>query len=341
MKKKITIRDVARHAGTSVGTVSNVLNGLRCSQKLRERINKSVSELKYTQNMYAKAVRSARTNCIGILIDKRSETNTPWIQSLVLDIIQTLSNYKYRNMIEYWDPCSQFQPQLLSNVDGLIIIGNFNDDFFHIVENNYSFPVITYWNDIPIKRGAGVPVNINNGIRKAVEHLLLLGHSQIAYLGAAGNSVNCDKINAFISAMKLYGREVDENCMEYFENIPGSLSEIGYQGTLRLLKKMPDVTALLYGSDCYAMGGMGALASLRLKVPDDISVISFDNSYWAENTRPGITSIGFQIPLIPVLVELLMKMIDEPDIDNVKNNIVPAELDIFIRQSTEHAKQLT
>lgn len=336
MRKKITIKDVAKHAGTSVGTVSNVLNGLRCSQKLRDRINKSISELNYTQNMYAKAVRSARTNCIGILIDKRSETNTPWLQSLILETIQTLSGYKYRSMIEYWDTHSRFQPQLLSNIDGLITIGNFSEDFFDILKTNYSFPVVTYWEKLPLKRGISVPVNVNSGIRKAVEHLLLLGHSKIGYLGDIDNGVNCDKQNAFKEAMQIYGHEVNKDCLEQFENLSGSLSDIGYEGTLRLLENNKDITALLYGSDCYAMGGVGALAAMRLKMPDDISVVSFDNSYWAENTQPGITSIGFQAPLIPSLVELLIRMIDEPDFLNFKKQILPAELDIFIRKSTKN-----
>lgn len=334
----MTIRDVAKHAGTSVGTVSNVLNGLRCSQKLRDRINKSIVELNYTQNMHAKAVRSARTNCIGILIDKGSENDTPWLQSLILETIKTLSGYKYRNMIEYWDSRSQFQPQLLSSIDGLITIGNFSKDFFGILEKNYSFPVVTYWEDMPLEKGISVPVNIDNGIRKGVEHLLLLGHSKIGYLGDIDNSVNHSKVNAFREAMNLYGRAVEENRFEHLENIRGCHADRGYEGTFRLLEKNPDISAIFYSSDCYAMGGVGALASLRLKIPDDISIISFDNSYWAENSRPGISSIGFQTPLIPTLVELLIKMIDEPDIAQLKRQISPAELDIFIRTSTAKIK---
>lgn len=334
MGRQMTIKDVAKHAGASVGTVSNVLNGLRCSQKLRDRINKSVAELNYTQNMHAKAVRSSRTNCIGILIDKGSENDTPWLQSLILETIKTLSGYKYRNMIEYWDSRSQFQPQLLGNIDGLITIGNFSKDFFSILEKNYSFPVVTYWEDMPLEKGISVPVNIDNGIRKGVEHLLLLGHSKIGYLGDVGASVNNGKVNAFRDAMKLYGRVVEERDFEHLEDIKGSHTDRGYEGTLRLLEKNPDISAIFYGSDCYAMGGVGALASLRLKIPDDISVISFDNSYWAENSKPGITSIGFQTPLIPTLVELLIKMIDEPDIAQLKRQIIPAELDIFLRKST-------
>ena len=333
MRKKMTIRDVAKHAGTSVGTVSNVLNGLRCSQKLRDRINRSVVELNYTQNMYAKAVRSSRTNCIGILIDRRSENDTPWLQSLILETIKTLSGYKYRNMIEYWDSHSKFQPQLLSSIDGLITIGNFSKDFFGILEKSYSFPVVTYWEDMPLEKGISVPVNVDNGIRKGLEHLLLLGHSKIGYVGDIDNEVNESKLNAFRNAIKLYGRTVDERNFDNLEDISGSHANRGYEGTLRLLERNPDISAIFYGSDCYAMGGVGALASLRLKIPDDISVISFDNSYWAENSKPGITSIGFQNPLIPTLVELLIKMIDEPDIAQLKRQIVPAELDIFIRKS--------
>lgn len=338
MGRQMTIRDVARHAGTSVGTVSNVLNGLRCSQKLRDRINKSISELNYTQNMHAKAVRSSRTNCIGILIDKRSENDTPWLQSLILETIKTLSGYKYRSMIEYWDSHSQFQPQLLGSIDGLITIGNFSKDFFGILKKNYSFPVVTYWENMPLEKGISVPVNVDNGIRKGIEHLLLLGHSKIGYIGDIDSDVNVSKLNAFRSAMKLYGRTVYESCLELLTDIGGSHADRGCEGTLRILKRNPGISAIFYSSDCYAMGGVGALASLRLKIPEDISVISFDNSYWAENSRPGITSIGFQSPLIPALVELLIKMIDYPDIEQLKRQIVPAELDIFIRKSTANIK---
>lgn len=334
MGRQPTIKDVAKHAATSVGTVSNVLNGLRCSQKLRDRIKKSVVELNYTQNMHAKAIRSSRTNCFGILIDKGAEDNTPWLESLILETIKSLSGYKYRSMIEYWDSRSQFQPQLINSIDGLITIGNFSKDFFDILTKNYSFPVVTYWENMPLEKGISVPVNVDNGVRKGIEHLLLLGHSKIGYIGNIDNSVNYSKLNAFRIAMKLYGRATDENCLEHLGDIAGSHTDRGYKGTLRLLKKNPDISAIFYSSDCYAMGGVGALASLRIKVPDDISVISFDNSYWAENSRPGITSIGFQSPLIPTLVELLIKMIDEPDIEQLKRQIVPAELDVFIRQST-------
>ncbi len=334
MKKKITIRDVARHAGTSVGTVSNVLNGLRCSQKLRERINQSVSELKYTQNIHAKAVRSSRTNCIGILIDKKSENDTPWLQSLILDTIKVLSGYKYRNMIEYWDSNSTLQPQLLSSIDGLIAIGSFSDEIFYVIEDNYSFPVVTYWEEMPLRKGISVPVNVENGIRKGIEHLLLLGHTNIGYVGSAGNSANADKQAAFLNSMNMYNRTVDKGYIENLKGLNGNLSDIGYAATNRLLERKPDISAIFYNSDCIAMGGIGALAALRLKFPDDISVISFDNSYWAENSKPAITSIGFQSPLMSRLVELLIKMIDEPDIAGLREQVIPAELDIFIRNST-------
>jgi LacI family transcriptional regulator len=333
MRKPVTIKDVAKYAGTSVGTVSNVLNGLRCSQKLRSRIDNAIAELNYTPNMHAKAVRSARTNCIGILVESRTENDTPWLQSLILESIKTISGYKYRSMIEYWDTESQFMPQMLSSIDGLITIGNFNKDFFSTLEQKFSFPVVTYWEDLPHKKGISIPVNIENGIRKGVEHLLLLGHSKIGFIGN-NDFVNQSKINAFRDALKMYGRSCEDSRMEFLEGLTGCHADVGFEGTRRLLKNNPDITAIFYSSDCYALGGVGALAAAGLKIPQDISVMSFDNSYWAENTRPGITSIGFRDPLMPTMVDLLLKMIESSDISTVRSQVKPAELDIFIRNST-------
>ncbi len=333
MKKQATIKDVAKYAETSVGTVSNVLNGLRCSPKLRQRINDAIAALNYTPNLHAKAVRSSRTNCIGILVERCSEKDSPWQEFLVLESVKAISNHKYGCMIEYWDTKSRFMPQLLNNIDGLIAVGHYDQSFYDNLEKTFSHPVVSYWEDMNYSQGINIPVNIRGGAMKAVSYLRQLGHRKIGFVGGISNDVNNSKAEAFREALEQQDMAGD-SCLDYMENLEGSHSDIGYKATLRMFEANPGVTAVFYSTDCYAIGGIGAIAALGLKIPEDISVMSLDDSGWARNTRPAITSLGFTPSLMPTMVDLLVKMIDTVDIPELRKQVQPAELDVFVREST-------
>ncbi len=333
MKRQVTIKDVAKYADTSVGTVSNVLNGLRCGRKLRNRIDKAICELNYAPNMYAKSIRSSRTNCIGILVENRLENDSLWLQYFILEMVKSLSNHGYRCMIEYWDSGSKSLPVMLNNIDGLITNGIFHQDFFRKLDD-YPFPVITYWERLPVRKGISLPVDVENGIRKGVEHLLLLGHTKIGLVANPNSEVNRNKIASFQKALRMYNIDCDERRMELYQGGEDHDSDIGFGCTMRLLDRNPDLTAIFYTSDCHALGGVGAISSQGLKIPRDISAISFDNSFWPENTQPGMTSVGFRDPLADSMLDLLQKMINTQDLEALKATVKPVEMDVFIREST-------
>ena len=339
MKKSATIKDVAKYAGASIGTVSNVLNGLRCGENLRKRIQKAITELEYTPNMHAKAVRSSRTDCIGILIEKGTSTDTPWIQSLLMELIKEISGNRFRSLFEYWDGKRGGAPQILGSVDGIISIGSVDDYFSKLSNSHKSVPLVTYWEETLYEKGISIPVEIDSGIRNAVEHLLLLGHQRIGYIGDRSNEVSRKKFVAFKAALRLYGRDVGEKDAVFVDDIDGDHTDRGFEATKTICATdVRPPTALFYASDCYAIGGVGALTEAGLRIPNDISVISFDDSYWARSNRPAITSLGFLDSLSRRMVETLMNSMRFNDVNSLRENLESLRLEFNIRESTAAAK---
>lgn len=332
MNGNVTIKDVALKSNTSVGTVSRFLNGARCSEPRRQRIEAAIRELQYVPNLHARAVRALSSNCIGILLCEISARDSFWIQTLVISLIQSISNAGYRSFIQVIDEHGENYDslQLAGNMDGLVLIGHFSSRFFSFL-NKGEIPAVTYWEKLPYENGISVKVELSAGMMHMVEHLVAMGHRKI---GVISNhyEINSEKVECFLAEIRRYIPDYDTSLIESSES--HKPSTYGAESTAALLDRHPDVTAVFYLSDSFLLGGLGELGRRRKRIPQDISVVSFDNSLVSVNTVPETTCVGLDYERLGS--EMIGALVDRMEGKDRKKEPMVA-LDFYRRGSTGKA----
>lgn len=293
MSQRVTIRDVALEAGVSVGLVSRVLNGGRCASPAYEQIHHVVQRMNYVPDPYARAVRSRAMGCLGILVSGSSRQNSFWLEDVLLNLVEAVSAASYRSILQFIDvadPAAGCR-KISRLVDGVLLIGHFPASFPECLRTYCHVPAITYWEEMAYDKGLRLEVDVRGGIRQLAEHLYAHGHREVGVVGA-DYRMNQEESDAFVDYFRQFVPGYSRERMVLGGD--GYLfGQAGYHRTLRLLERFPQTSAVFYLSDSLAFGGLNALASRGLRVPDDISVVSFDNSFWAAGYMPALTSLGF------------------------------------------------
>ncbi len=331
MNGNVTIKDVALKSKTSVGTVSRFLNGARCSEPRRQRIEAAIREMQYVPNFHARAVRALSSNCIGILLCETSARDSFWIQTLIISLIQSISNAGYRSFIQVINEHGENYDymQLAGNMDGLVLIGHFSDRFFNFLNEKGEIPAVTYWEKLPYENGISVKVELSSGMMHMVEHLVAMGHRKI---GVISNhyEINAEKVKCFLSEIRRYIPDYDPSLIESSESCTPP-STHGAESTAALLDRHPDVTAVFYLSDSFLLGGMGELGRRRKRIPQDISVVSFDNSLVSVNTVPETSCVGLDYEKLGT--EMIGALVDRME-GKDRKKVPMVELDFYRRGST-------
>jgi len=335
MHKKVTIKDVAMSVGASVGTISKVLNGGRCAPDLQARVETAIRDLNYVPNLHARAVRATRNNCIGIMVDNRWDKRCPCLQTWLVGLLRSFSSSRYAGNIYFIDPVApELGPRHLpQNVDGLVLLGKFSPQFFTLLEDFLTVPAITYWEPMGYSRGICLQVDLHSGLQQLAEHLFALGHRRIGVISDA-SELGRSKNAVLAQALKALLPDYDCDLMRATP-LAGSAYDFGYDETMHLLADHPECTAIVYMTDSMAMGGLGALAQKQLRIPQDISVVGFDNSMWASSIRPPLTSVGFNYDVLTAEMINYLSAVIEDRQDTISMLVkTPQPLEFFRRQST-------
>lgn len=296
-EKRVTSQDVANLAGVSRTTVSLVLNDVKGSnipQKTREKVHSAAEELGYVPNATAQALATRRAKAIGLVMTRSphhiaSDTFLPQIIGGLLGVIR---EYKLRLLVESVDAEHQDHEYLelvrAKHIDGMILLTPRLDDsgLTKLAEGNV--PTVLMGNLL----GSGfysVDVDNRAAACKAVQHLLDLGHRKIACISSApaSYSASLERVLGYTDAMQAAGIAPDESLIRYADFDPQS----GFESMNSLLKTRRDLSAVFVASDNVAMGAISALHAAGLRVPDDISVIGFDDIPWARYSDPPLTTI--------------------------------------------------
>jgi LacI family transcriptional regulator, galactose operon repressor len=292
---RATIRDVAERSGVSITTVSHVLNevaGKRVSAKTRERVLLVAEELRYAPNQLARGLRTQRTRMIGFLSDRVS--TTPFAGRMILGAQQAAAEAGSLLVLlnSGGDPEleeREVEALLERQVDGIVYAS-----FYHrIVTPPRSLegtPVVLL--DARTADGSissVVPDEVG-GSRAAVEELLAAGHRHIGFIN------NCDDIPArslrlagFRQASEVYGVPFDGSLVvERQSNAAG-----GFSGAIDLLTRATRPTGLFCFNDHMAMGVYQAASTLGLSIPDDVSIVGFDDQELiSDSLLPGLTTVA-------------------------------------------------
>jgi LacI family transcriptional regulator len=329
---KASLRDIAEKTGVSITTISRVLNGkgdeFRISKETQEKIFHSAKELNYVPNQTGVNLQSGKTRTIALIVPGLVNPFFANVASLVATEIQGTG---YNTLITDSNESIEIEKdelkQMISrNVDG-IIIASAGHDGSHINEiDDMGIPIVCidrYFDNLQVPF---VATDNFLGAEMATDHLLKLGHTQIVCIqGAMQSMPNKLRISGFEQIMNKYGIQ------DY--TITGSDFTVqnGYTETLLLLQHQPLPTAIFTLSNTIALGCMKALKENNVKVPEDISLITFDNHPYLDYLSTPLTCVAqpFQ-DICRIATRLLFSMIDNQDL---KTKQVLLRPEILIRDS--------
>ena len=288
-----TIKDVAIEAKVSVGTVSNVLNKKNHVKKEKEeRVLAAMEKLGFHYNLTAKTLRTQKSNDIGLILPNITNPYYPEVARGVEDAAQKqgFSTFLCNTDRSEDKERGYIKSLLAKNVRGLIIMKHQlrEEELLQLCK---SVPVVLVDED-PTKGDASGIMYINNsdyeGIRSAVEYLRSNGHKRIGFIHGLNDSYSsfC-RYQGFIDYCQEHNLEL---YADYISNGNYSM-EGGYLATERMLgcPKLP--TAILAANDLMAIGSMKAIQKKGCKVPDDISVMGYDDISFADIVTPALTTI--------------------------------------------------
>jgi Transcriptional regulators len=333
--KNITIADIAKVAGVSLGTVSRVLNNrdgdIPISEKTREKVEEVAKKLGYRPNPFAAALRSQRTGVIGAVIRDISD---PFLILIIKAIQKTLHAKNLELLIGHADyelETAERQFNLLLNrwSDGLLLLGNLPGDQT-IISNfkKYNTPIVAIAGNISDM----IPsVDFNNviGTRAALNYLFELGHRGIAFIGNQEHAGVGERLAVFKEFLAEHSLPVSE---EYIKTSPKTRGE-ALSCTRSLLSLAKSPTAIFCSSDLLALGVMSGAWQMGLEVPKDISIIGYDDIEEAAESYPSLTTIRQPAGAISkAAVELLLEFIGNPNGIEV-NTKVSIDPELIIRNS--------
>lgn len=277
-----TIKDIARACDVSTATVSYVINGKNTLlPETRERVLRTMREMNYHPSAVARGLAKKRMNTLGILFDSIGSEMTAWhpYTSGILQGVLSASaqaGYNVTIFTELWHSAEQSLPKLRDQrTDGILIVAPPADTDILPSLRAAGSRVVT----ISSESGPfGMPsVDVDNalGVRLAVRHLRELGHTRIAFLGGEPNMVSAVvREAAFRDALQASGVPV---LPELIATASYQHTEIAFRQAQRLLCLTTPPTAVVAGNDQIAMGILDAARDLRISVPEQLSVVGFDD----------------------------------------------------------------
>jgi LacI family transcriptional regulator len=294
----VTIDDIARQAGVSNTTVSNVINGRagRVSRATIDRINAIIDETGYVPNMSARALASSSSKVVAIInhLDPNKSGNfmeDPFHNTLLGAVEQSLKEVGYYLMVRTVSDGDDLKAFLRNwNVDGLFLSGVLESESLYPTLKSLSLPVVltdSYLSDY--KDMVNVGLQDFEGARLATEYLLNKGHRRIVFAGPARHpgGVVQQRFDGYKKA--LADAKVPFDPALVFE------SEFSTRKTMELGSEIPrqtDATAVFATADIMAAGIMSGLSQGGYRVPEDFSVVGFDDINWCRMTNPMLTTIA-------------------------------------------------
>lgn len=287
----MSIRDVARRAGVSIATVSRSVNRLpTVDPELSRRVLRVIDELGYVPNTQARALVSGRSRTLGLIV---SEITNPFFPELVQEFENLAVAQGYEVLIgsTNYEPArteSMIRRMLQRNVDGVAVMtfGIEEDMVEKLVEREFPLVFVDAGPDLPNIRV--LKIDYAEGIRQAVQHLAALGHRDIAFIsGPLRLRSAVARRDAFLKSMAGLGLKVPSaRIVEGNHTMEGGIAAMKHLTALRLLP-----TAVLCSNDMTAIGALHTLYKTTHRVPQDISVVGFDDVHLVQFMLPPLTTV--------------------------------------------------
>lgn len=290
------IKDIAEKAGVSTATVSNVINGNyhKVSQSTVEKVRKIIDEIGYSPSATARSLASKKSKIIGVVLSNIGEDDNffsnPHYAHLLALLEKHIRDEGYYMMLRCVDRCKQIIPLFSSwNVDGIIFFGTVRSDV-EDVKKSIRVPAVfidTYADDQQI---VNVGINDFKGGYLSAKHLIEMGHREIAFAGPGIHNpgVTQQRFQGFMTACREANVPMPEDHL--FNTM--SIYESGVETGKCVAKSWISFTAVAAMSDIAAIGIMEGLRLEGKRVPEDVSVIGFDNLLDCRYSYPKLTTVS-------------------------------------------------
>lgn len=321
-QRPISLKELAKHLELSPTTLSLVLNNSAGAdsipQATKDRILAAAREFNYRPNFLARSLRAQRTYTIGVLVPEFSDGYASSVLSGVEEGLGK-AGYIYLVSTHRHDPkLTEQQPWLMyeRRAEGLIVIDT-------PTEHSFPLPMISISSHRHVEGVTNIVVNNDKAAELALQHLKTLQHKEIAFIkGPVYSSDSEVRWEAIRAAGRKLGLSVDENMMTEIVG-DSRLPDCGYHATRKLLQRNVRFTALFTFNDISAIGAVRALRDAGLRIPEDVSVVGFDDIPAVQYLNPALTTI--RQPMVrmgQLAAETIVQRISEPTAP------VPSELQV-------------
>ncbi len=326
----VTLKDIAEMANVSTATVSYVINGRsdKVSEKTVQRIRRILEETKYSPSMSARTLANKSSNIIGIVNHAVSSKagsflNDPFHISFMSGMEQTIRESGYFMMLRTVEDPSALKTLVTNwSLDGMILTGLFQDEFYEALKAlDLPFVLIDSYIDEPDVLNVGL--EDQKGAYLATRHLLENGHRGIAFACPAirKHGVVEERLIGYQRALNEFGVVYDPDKVFVQEITIESGIALGERLSLRR-----DITGIFASADILAAGIMAGLRIKGVRVPEDCSIVGFDDVYFSRLTAPTLTTVHQDAEKKGFLAaELLLDRLMGKGIEN-KQIILPVSL---------------
>ncbi|MGC2465662.1 MAG: LacI family DNA-binding transcriptional regulator [Candidatus Acidiferrum sp.] len=288
--KKVTLKTVAKHLGLAAGTVSAALNNSPAARSIpehtKQRILAAAQELNYRPDFFARTLRVKRTFTIGVIAEEIGDAYGSQVISGIEKYL-TSENYFFLTVVHRHDPkllAAYSQMLVERGVEGFITV-----DTSILAEP--SLPTVAVAGHRQIAGVTNIVLDHKRAARLALEHLKELGHEEIAFIqGQVFSSDSEDRWNAITEAAAELGIRIRPELTIRIDSTV-STPEVGFPVAKELLARKESFTALFAYNDISAIGAIWALREAGLRVPQDVSVVGFDDIPAAAFANPSLTTV--------------------------------------------------
>lgn len=327
---RATLKDVAERAGVTAAAVSYAISGKQpISEETKKRIMKAIEELDYVPNLNARGLSMRDSKLIGVVVPQTEPGDRLMFQnSFYGEILGSIEFYARQKGYHILTSATDANESYLTlaqkrNLDGIIIIGMYPDDFYKEMKKT-SIPIVlidSYCNDHYYHN---IHIDDAYGSYLSTSYMLQKGHKHVAFFSGQikENGVMKKRLLGYTQALEEYGipyrkEYVFEGQIDYTSGI--ELAD-------RLVESNYPVTGIVAAADVLAIGAMKGFYEKGRMVPEEYSIIGFDDIEVASYVTPGLTTIKQQISLKGQrAVELLLKHINDPKLPK-QEEVLPLEL---------------
>ncbi|HUG52402.1 MAG TPA: LacI family DNA-binding transcriptional regulator [Vicinamibacteria bacterium] len=326
---KPTITDVARRAGVSKSLVSLVMRGAdHVSAARRQAVVKAASELGYRPNAMARSLVQRRTHMIGVMV---SDLHNPFFADVVAGMQGEASRTGYKVLVNTGNRAARQEADAVETLlqlraDGIILAAPVLEDDV-ILRASREVPIVLVAREM---QAASIDIVTNDdraGAEVAVEHCASLGHRRIAHIDGGGGAGAAARRRGYEAAMSRLGLG------GFVSVVAGTFTEEGgHRGALVLLARDPRPTAIIAANDLAAIGALNAIEEGGLRVPDDVSLVGYDNTSLASLRHISLTTI--HQPRLEMGRLALATLLERVDDGRVQPRRVVLSPSLVVRAST-------